>query len=678
MKTVNDGGAHRSLSCVAALVLVAVGSSAPVAWGQSSYTWNSATTGTAWLNSANWTAGPASTAPGVDANASSLLDGNAGDVATFNTLGFTGSILGIDMRPSANTGIGNNTGASQLLTVGAIDWRSTTRALTLGKSDNVTATSTLRLTGATVTPAFSPVSGVLLSISDAATTDLTIAHTITGGTGTMDLQLGITGGSVYVKTGRNLTVSSRITEITTGSGITKLGVGTLTLSGANTFTGDLAVQSGVLSVGAPGALGIGSGQTSVASGAAVSLKTGVSIASEALSLRGTGGPAAAGNSNGALQAAASATATWGGSITLDDASARIGTANNGTLIVTGAIQDGLGNILNIGAGNPGGTGTVILSGANTYTGMTHIIRGTLQLGADNALPTTTVLDIDSSNAAETATFDLAGYNQTLAGLQRSVPAGGGGSLVKISGVGSSTLTVVQAIDTEYSGAITGSLSLVKDGAGQLTLTGANSFTGDTLVTGGILAVGADALAATSAITVTSGGTLLLADSGDHISDLAPLTLAGGTFDFGALSSTSENLGALILAADSIIDFGAGTGNTLRFSNLALGAHILSIHHWTGSSYGPLMNSDPGTPAAQDRLLFDTDPGIVGITPQVVFYSDAGLTPVDLGVGRQVLFGSPTSAFEIVPVPEPGTLLSALGLLGLIGWRERSRLRAIVA
>jgi autotransporter-associated beta strand protein len=644
------------------MMLTAAATQVPALHAQSTYTWTSSSP--LWLNSTNWTGGPTDTTPGVDANPSSLIDGNSGDTATFGSLGFAGTTLGIDMSASANTGVGNNTGAAQLLSLGAIDWRSTSHALTIGKSDTATATSTLRLNGATVTPAVipgSPVSNVLLSVSDAATQDLTIANTITGGTGTMDVQLGITGGSFYVKSGRTLAISSKVTELSAGSGFTKLGGGTLTLTGANTYTGAVSVQSGVLSVGSSGALGTAAGATSVASGAAVSLRNGALITGESIGISGTGGA----TGNGALQAATSATAYWTGTVSLDNSTARIGTGTGGSLTISGTIQNGIaGNTLNIGAG-----GTVILSGANTYTGGTNIIRGTLQLGADNALPTTTVLDVDSSNAADAAIFDLGGYDQTVAGLQRSVPAGGGGSVVKISGGGTSSLTVNQAIDTEFSGAITGGITLTKGGVGKLALTGGNNFTGGTTVTGGTLAVDPGALDLTGSVTVTSGGTLLLTGNGERINDSADLTLDGGKLSLQGLSNESENLGALILASDSSLDFGTGSGNTLTFTGLTLAGHTLSIYNWSGTHYFSVP-SDPGTAAGQDRLLFSGDPGIAGISPQLLFYSDSGSTFI--GDGKQVLFGSPASAYELVPIPEPGTWLAATALLGLVGWRERRR------
>ena len=135
----------------------------------------------------------------------------------------------------------------------------------------------------------------------------------------------------------------------------------------------------------------------------------------------------------------------------------------------------------------GGTGTVVFSGTNkTYTGNTSIIRGTLKIANDNALPTSTILDVDSSTAAEDSRFDLNNFNQTVAGLQRSGTASGGGSEVTNSGGSLRTLTVIQSGNTTYSGNITGNLALTKAGGGALTLSGANSYAGSTTLSGGTL------------------------------------------------------------------------------------------------------------------------------------------------------------------------------------------------
>lgn len=115
------------------------------------------------------------------------------------------------------------------------------------------------------------------------------------------------------------------------------------------------------------------------------------------------------------------------------------------------------------------SGTAVLTGSNAYTGATSISAGTLQLGAGGSagsLSSSTTIAIGSG-----ATFD---YNlsssQTFTG--------------RISGVG----------------------TLQKDGAGTLTMSGANSFSGNLVVNAGTLAYTANLPAGTCSYTI-NGGTL---------------------------------------------------------------------------------------------------------------------------------------------------------------------------
>jgi len=53
--------------------------------------------------------------------------------------------------------------------------------------------------------------------------------------------------------------------------------------------------------------------------------------------------------------------------------------------------------------------------------------------------------------------------------------------------------------------------------------------------------------------------------------------------------------------------------------------------------------------------------------QISFFDDAG---VYRGTGQEISFGGTQ---ELVPIPEPTTVLGGLLLVGLIGYRERRRL-----
>ena len=108
-----------------------------------------------------------------------------------------------------------------------------------------------------------------------------------------------------------------------------------------------------------------------------------------------------------------------------------------------------------------------------------------------------------------------------------------------------------------------------------------------------------------------------------------------------------------------------------YSSLSLvGGATLNVLDWTGSIYSG-MNSDPDTNLSQDRLLFSS---LASGTTQaqlanIKFYSDSGAF---IGTGAQVSFTPGTPPLEVVPIPEPSSLVVGLGLLGLLGWTQNRR------
>jgi autotransporter-associated beta strand protein len=157
----------------------------------------------------------------------------------------------------------------------------------------------------------------------------------------------------------NMNIGWAVVSSNSSGGLTKNGTGTMTLSAANTFSGTATINQGTLSLGNLNAL-----QNST-------LDTGIS-GSQAV----TFGVAGANTYNiGAIQ----------GGDTLDFGSNTISVgANNATTSFTGILAGSGGSLIKVGSGS------LTLSGANTYTGSTTISAGTLVLNGTNSNSAITV------------------------------------------------------------------------------------------------------------------------------------------------------------------------------------------------------------------------------------------------------------------------------------------------
>ncbi|MEO8024683.1 autotransporter domain-containing protein, partial [Polaromonas sp.] len=461
---------------------------------------------------------------------------------------------------SAGTLQVGNGGTTGTLGSGAVQV-GTGAALRFNRSDNIVVGNaisgggglrqngggTTLLTGANTYSGATTVSAGTLQVGNGGTT---------GTLGSAAVQVG-TGAALSFNRSDNIAVGNNING---AGGVRQDSGGTLTLAGNNTFSGGLAVNAGSVAASAASALGTGNitlgggqltsttsmtvanalsvsggttGTVAAAAGTTLSISASINLAASStlrvgdavnngvVTLSGpgvvavpsanllvAGGTLRAGSAALGSITSSVASTTINAGATLDFSGPNLSSVVNnlqgaGTLRHDGGvvgINGGAfsGNLVGTMALVKQGTGTLALSGANTYSGGTSVSGGTLQGNA------TTLQGNINNNAA--VTFDQA------------------------------------ATDT-YAGVMSGTGALTKQGAGNLILSGTNSYSGATNVNAGTLS--ANGSIANSAVTVNSGGTL----GGNG-------TLGSTTIATGGVLAPGNSIGTLTVNGN--LNFAAGS------------------------------------------------------------------------------------------------------------------------
>ena len=229
-------------------------------------------------------------------------------------------------------------------------------------------------------------------------------------------------------------------------------------------------------------------------------------------------------------------------------------------------------------------------------------------------------------------------------------------------------------NVNLSGPITGTGGLSKIGTSTFELSGAtaNSFSGTTTVSGGTLLLNktptADAI--DQNLTIATGGTVVLGNNHQLQADgsgARKVTLSGGTLSTGAAAGFSDDVGAFEMTASSTIDLGTGD-HELRFNGITgTPTGTLSVLDWAG------VGGDFGT---QGRVVFAG----MGSNPNGDFASFLSTVQFeDFGTGATFLATPQGGVYELVPVPEPATILAiAFGsLAGVAAIRRRLKKSPVI-
>lgn len=561
------------------------------------------TTSGTWGRTGNWSAG---------------IPNSASDV-TFNSSAGLKTAITLSAASSANSLVFNAAGGANAYT---FDTSGTVNANTL------TLTSGLTNSAAATQTFYNTFRLARNQTWNAGSGALVFNGKINLGSGASSYALTINGSNA-------VTVAGVIANGgTTKGSLTYAGTNTLTLAGVNTYTGATNINSGTLLFGASNVLSASTALT-IASGATVDLGWGHSATVASLAGAGTldvkGGPFTVGNTTN--------------------------TTFSGTIIDSGGF----------GAFVKQGTGTLTLSGANTFNGVTTINAGVLNLQSNTALGTSTsgntvasgaALQLQNNIAVTEGSFGISGsgvgatgairnisgdntLNSALA-LNTSSTLGSDAGTLTVTGdinLGSSqTLTTTGAGSINLGGALNGSSGLTQAGPGTLTLSGttANSYTGATQINNG--AIQLNKTAGTNAI---GGGTVTIGD-GVGAANSASLTLLGSNqiADYAGLVTVNSD-GQLNLnnQAESINTL-AGTGVIAFGSTGYLGVGVNSGSSTFGGSLtgtGVLEKLGSGTLTFNSSFNFSGELRITsgtvvlaGITATVGVLHITGNTILDFG------------------------------------------------
>jgi len=455
-------------------------------------------------------------------------------------------------------------------------------------------------------------------ISNSTTANLAGNITLTG-----------TGGTFEAGSTRTVNVSAIISG---SSDLMKANAGTVRLSGANTYTGQTLVLRDALRIENGSALGDTSVGTIVSNasgggtggtGTSLDLANNITV-NEPLTLLG-----GASNHRVALRNVGGNN-VYAGDITLNGGSLTQIFSNSGSLNVTGnitadpAFTDKLivrggsgsaGNLLsgtiNIGTRTftktDGGTWTIASTG-NTW-GLTEVADGWVKLGANDALPTTTVLEVGQGSAT-VGRFDMNGYNQTVAAIDVDNASSTKSSqrITNTSGT-ASTLTVNNATTYTYEGTIDGNLGLTKTGAGTLTLSGAVTAAGILTHDAGTLDLASDqswgGLAYNGGTLINSSTSMKTITLTDTVDGTYALKIVGGLHTPNdlkfQLTPTSGGIAVVDVTSPghtdfrSTIDLGqAADGDLVEYYVDVLPGGSDVFHHGSITGTGGLRKTGGGT------------------------------------------------------------------------------------
>ncbi|WP_438395833.1 autotransporter-associated beta strand repeat-containing protein [Caballeronia sp. DA-9] len=525
-----------------------------------------------------------------------------------------------------------------------------------GVSGNFIDNGTLNFNRSDVVTLANAISGTgTVTQAGTGTTILTGANTYTGGTtisaGALQIGNGGTTGSVAGNIVDNAALNFNHSDALTYGGVvsgtgslTQQGGGTLVLTGDSSHTGGTTVSAGILQLGNGGTTGSVAGN--ITDNAALIFNRsnaatygGVISGTGSLTQAGSGTTTLTGvntyaggtyfnagilsvGADANLGSAAGGLSFNGGTLQFTSGltTARTVTLNTAGTIDTEANADTLsGVVAGAGALTKQGTGTLILNGANTYTGGTNIDAGILQVGAAGTI---------GSGAANIAT----------GGTLALIPAGGNYAFNNVlTGSGLLTATLGSATNSFNFGATVGNAFIGKVTLGQSTfsLAGANTstLTNATLQlnAGNTTTVGAGAQSIGN--LTLNGNTLIFANLPTGTLGTGVLTLNSGTVRVDPGSAVNPT-GSLLTQDD-----GANT-RLISATSVSGNASNLSLADLAGR---PLASATTNIAQGGNTVAIGTYSFTLNTGAGTGLYAGYGLSQLDLQAGQTLTLAGDTTA-----------------------------------
>ena len=429
----------------------------------------------------------------------------------------------------------------------------------------------------------------------------------------------------------NISATSGTTAISanlagSAAGLTKSGAGTLTLSGANTFAGGVTLSAGTLNLNSATAPGNG---TITITGGTLDNTSGSSVTLSNNNAQ---------NWNGNFAFTGTKDLNMGtGAVALG--ASRTVTVNGGNLTIGGVISGSGFSLTKAGAG------TLILGGANSYTGGTTLSAGNLAInnsgsgGTTSAIGTGTLtisggtLDNTSGSSVTLSTNNAQNWNGDFAFTGTNDLNLGNGAVT----MNANRIVTVNGGNLTVGGAISGtsaSFTLTKAGTGTLILGGVNTYTGATTVSGGTLQTSAaDRMSDSSAISVSSGATFALGgnETVASIAGAGNYSLGASTLTFG--DTSNQTVSGTISGTGGLVKSGSGSialsGSNSYSGGTTISSGTIRIGHDNALGSGNITSTTGSVAFASSdataRTISNSYTSIAGSSVVVTFGEASGGT-----------------------------------------------------